>query len=151
MTAPWGAAVERSAPGKQSIACRRHPVDAIGAMEGTMNLTRSSLDAGAPDPAPVLRWDVSKTAAQSVDLLDERPFLKRLGIVDWLFAVVMVAGAGFALSRYYPFMNYYDKLVLVCAVPVFVVLGWCWKPVRPLMVGIAALSLLAIQIYQGDL
>lgn len=36
----------------------------------------------------------------------------------------MVAGAGFALSRYHPFMNYYDKLVLCCAVPVFVVLGW---------------------------
>src|SRR6201994_4972625 len=48
-------------------------------------------------------------------------------------------------------MNYYDKLVLVCSVPVFVVLGWRWKPVRPLMVGIAALSLLAIQIYHGDL
>ena len=66
---------------------------------------------------------------------DERPFLKRLGIVDWLFALAMVAGAGFALSRYHPFMNYYDKLVLCCAVPVFVVLGWRWKPVRPLMVG----------------
>ncbi|MFM0375383.1 c-type cytochrome biogenesis protein CcsB, partial [Paraburkholderia aspalathi] len=72
-------------------------------------------------------------------------------VVDWLFAVVMVAGAGFALSRYHPFMNYYDKLVLCLAVPVFVVLGWRWKPVRPLMVGIAALSLLAIQIYHGDL
>ncbi|MGF6481131.1 ABC-type transport system involved in cytochrome c biogenesis permease subunit [Paraburkholderia sp. JPY419] len=82
---------------------------------------------------------------------DERPFLKRLGIFDWLFALALVGGAGFALSRYYPFMNYYDKLVLVCSVPVFVVLGWRWKPVRPLMVGIAALSLLAIQIYQGDL
>ena len=35
--------------------------------------------------------------------------------------------------------------------PVFVVLGWRWKPVRPLMAGIAALSLLAIQVYHGDL
>ncbi|TDY31245.1 hypothetical protein BX592_1558, partial [Paraburkholderia rhizosphaerae] len=42
---------------------------------------------------------------------------------DWLFALALVAGAGFALTRYHPFMNYYDKLVLVCAVPVFVVLG----------------------------
>ncbi|MFM0390116.1 c-type cytochrome biogenesis protein CcsB, partial [Paraburkholderia dipogonis] len=116
-----------------------------------MNLIRPSLDAGAPDPAPVFQWDVSTTAAQTLAPFDERPFLKRLGIVDWLFAVVMVAGAGFALSRYHPFMNYYDKLVLCLAVPVFVVLGWRWKPVRPLMVGIAALSLLAIQIYHGDL
>ncbi|MFM0032379.1 c-type cytochrome biogenesis protein CcsB, partial [Paraburkholderia madseniana] len=53
--------------------------------------------------------------ALNVAEYDERPFLKRLGIVDWLFAVVMVAGAGFALSRYHPFMNYYDKLVLCLA------------------------------------
>ena len=89
--------------------------------------------------------------ALNVTQYDERPFLKRLGVVDWLFAALMVAGAGFALARYYPFMNYYDKLVLCLAVPVFVVLGWRWKPVRPLIAGIAALSLLAIQIYHGDL
>ncbi|RDK02938.1 c-type cytochrome biogenesis protein CcsB, partial [Paraburkholderia lacunae] len=50
------------------------------------------------------------TAARASTPLDERPFLKRLGMTDWLFALAMVAGAGFALSRYYPFMNYYDKL-----------------------------------------
>ncbi len=92
-----------------------------------------------------------RSAAQHPALFDERPFLKRLGAFDWLFALVMVAGAGFALSRYHPFMNYYDKLVLVCAVPVFVMLGWRWKPVRLLIAGIAVLSLLAIQLYQGDL
>ncbi|MGF6781686.1 hypothetical protein P3T21_006922, partial [Paraburkholderia sp. GAS334] len=43
--------------------------------------------------------------ASHVALFDERPFLKRLGITDWLFALAMVAGAGFALSRYSPFMN----------------------------------------------
>ncbi|WP_144151191.1 c-type cytochrome biogenesis protein CcsB [Paraburkholderia sp. BCC1885] len=84
-------------------------------------------------------------------LFDERPFFKRLGAFDWLFALAMVAGVGFALSRYHPFMNYYDKLVLVCAVPVFVTLGWRWKPVRLLIAGIAVLSLFAIQVYQGDL
>src|ERR1700730_3870627 len=106
-----------------------------------MDLTQVS--SARPNPAPA-------SAAES-DLLDERPFLKRLNTFDWLFALAMVAGAGFALSRYHPFMNYYDKLVLVCAVPVFVVLGWRWKPVRLLIAGIAALSLFAIQTYQGDL
>jgi len=84
-------------------------------------------------------------------LLDDRPFLKRLNVFDWLFALAMVAGAGFALSRYHEYTNYYDKLVLVCAVPVFTVLGWRWKPVRLLMVSIAVLSLSAIQLYGGDL
>jgi cytochrome c-type biogenesis protein CcsB len=84
-------------------------------------------------------------------LLDDRPFLKRLGVFDWLFALAMVAGAGFALSRYHEYMNYYDKLVLVCSVPAFVVLGWRWKPARLLMASIAVLSLFSIQIYGGDL
>ncbi|MBP0594027.1 c-type cytochrome biogenesis protein CcsB [Paraburkholderia sp. LEh10] len=84
-------------------------------------------------------------------LLDDRPFLKRLSAFDWLFALAMVAGAGFALSRYHEYMNYYDKLVLVCSVPAFVVLGWRWKPVRLLMACIAVLSLFAIQLYGGDL
>jgi len=83
--------------------------------------------------------------------LDERPFLRRLGVFDWLFALAVAGGAGFALARYHGFMNYYDKLVLVCAVPALVVLGWRWKPARLLAVGIAALSLLSLQIYHGDL
>jgi len=113
-----------------------------------MDLTQVS-SSSSSSPSRPNRAFASETL--NVAQYDERPFLKRLGVVDWLFAVVMVAGAGFALSRYHPFMNYYDKLVLCLAVPVFVVLGWRWKPVRPLMAGIAALSLLAIQIYHGDL
>jgi cytochrome c-type biogenesis protein CcsB len=84
-------------------------------------------------------------------LFDQRPFLKRLGVFDWLFALAMVAGAGFALSRYHAYMNYYNKVVLVGATAAFVTLGWRWKPVRLLMAGIAVLSLFAIHVYQGDL
>jgi cytochrome c-type biogenesis protein CcsB len=46
-------------------------------------------------------------------------------------------------------MNVYDKGVLIAAVPTFALLGWHWKPVRLLMIGIAAFSLFAIQLYQG--
>src|ERR1700736_6360304 len=106
-----------------------------------MDLTQVSFP--RPNPAP--------PSAEALALHDERSFVKRLGVFDWLFALAMVAGAGFALQRYHPFMNYYDKLVLVCAVPVFVVLGWRWKPARLLIAGIAVLSLFSIQLYQGDL
>ncbi|WP_322054858.1 c-type cytochrome biogenesis protein CcsB [Paraburkholderia bannensis] len=84
-------------------------------------------------------------------LFDDRPFLRRLTVLDWLFALAMVAGAGFALSRYHAHMNYYDKLVLCGTVPALVVLGWRWKPSRLLMAAIAVMSVGAIQIYQGDL
>jgi hypothetical protein len=80
------------------------------------------------------------TVAQALALLDERPFLKRLGALDWLFALALVAGAGLALSCYHPFMNYYDKLVLVGTVPALVVLGWRWKPARLLMAGRGAVA-----------
>jgi cytochrome c-type biogenesis protein CcsB len=82
---------------------------------------------------------------------DERPFFQRLDIFDWLFAVALVVGAGFALSRYHAFMNYYDKLVLVGTVPALVALGWRWKPSRLLIAGIAALALISINLYHGDL
>jgi cytochrome c-type biogenesis protein CcsB len=85
------------------------------------------------------------------NVLDERSFLRRLTLIDWLFAAALVAGAGFALSRYHPFMNYYDKLVLAGTVPALVVLGWRWKPARLLMAGIALTALSSIALYHGDL
>ncbi|WP_455154747.1 c-type cytochrome biogenesis protein CcsB [Cupriavidus campinensis] len=81
----------------------------------------------------------------------EPSFLRRLGWLDWAFALLLVVGAGFALTRYGAWMNVYDKGVLVAAVPTFALLGWHWKPVRPLMVGMAVLALFAIQLYQGNL
>ncbi|TCW78090.1 c-type cytochrome biogenesis protein CcsB [Burkholderia sp. SRS-46] len=80
-----------------------------------------------------------------------RTFLRRLDAVDWLFALAMVLGAGYAFVHYSAHMDDYDKAVLIATVPASVTLGWRWKPARLLMATIAALSLLSIQIYQGDL
>ncbi len=81
----------------------------------------------------------------------EPSFLRRLTWLDWAFALLLAVGAGVALSRYGQWMNGYDKAVLIAAVPTFALLGWHWKPVRPLMVGLAVLSLFAVQLYQGQL
>lgn len=78
-------------------------------------------------------------------------FLRRLSVVDILFALMLVVGAGVSLSRYGNYMTYYDKGVLIGAVPVFAVLGWFWKPVRALMTGIAVLALSAIYLYHQNL
>src|SRR6476646_821452 len=78
-------------------------------------------------------------------------YFKRLGMADWLFAVLLAAGAGFALSRYGSFMDGYEQAILVCAVPVFAALGWHWKPVRWLMPLVALLALWAIALYAGNL
>ncbi|MFX8910731.1 hypothetical protein ABTN03_18950, partial [Acinetobacter baumannii] len=48
------------------------------------------------------------------------------------------------------FMDYYEKTILVVAVPVFAWLGWFHKPVRLLMVGMTILAFSAIALYNAD-
>ncbi|MBF5012923.1 c-type cytochrome biogenesis protein CcsB, partial [Burkholderia pseudomultivorans] len=74
-----------------------------------------------------------------------------MSVIDGLFALALVLGAGYAFVHYNAHMNYYDKAVLVGTVPALIALGWRWKPARLLMASIAVLALLAIRIYQGDL
>lgn len=78
-------------------------------------------------------------------------FFKRLTIVDWLYAVALLAGALFALNRFGSYMDYYEKGILMLAVPTFAWLGWQWKAVRGLMLILALLTLSAIAMYGGAL
>ncbi|MBK4733868.1 c-type cytochrome biogenesis protein CcsB [Noviherbaspirillum pedocola] len=78
-------------------------------------------------------------------------FLHRLGVLDWLYALALVAGAAFALHRYGQYMDIYEQAILIGAVPVFAWLGWQWKPVRALMAALAILALSAIALYGGSL
>jgi cytochrome c-type biogenesis protein CcsB len=77
-------------------------------------------------------------------------FLSRRNTFDWLFAVLVLAGTVFAFTRYADFMDGYEKAILVGAAPFAIWLGWFWRPLRVLMVVVAALSLLAISLYQTD-
>ncbi|MES3012022.1 MAG: c-type cytochrome biogenesis protein CcsB [Pseudomonadota bacterium] len=78
-------------------------------------------------------------------------FMARRNWQDWVFAVLVLAGGLFALSRYAQFMDGYEKAILVGTVPAAIWLGWFWRPLQRLMVGVAAVSLLAIAAYQSDL
>ena len=78
-------------------------------------------------------------------------FFRRLGVLDWLYAAALVAGALFALNRYGSYMDYYEKAVLVLWAPTFAWLGWQWKSIRLLMAVLAVLSLAAIALYGGSL
>ncbi|WP_423391361.1 c-type cytochrome biogenesis protein CcsB [Burkholderia sp. LMG 21824] len=105
-----------------------------------MDLTQVSSSHRASAQAPV-----------TAPLFDDRPFLARLSLLDWLFALALVVGAGYALVHYNAHMDYYDKAVMIGTVPALITLGWRWKPARLMMASIAVLALLSIQIYQGDL
>ncbi|VWD39821.1 cytochrome C biogenesis protein [Burkholderia lata] len=105
-----------------------------------MDLTQVSSSHRASAQAPV-----------TAPLFDDRPFLARLSLLDWLFALALVVGAGYALVHYNEHMDYYDKAVMIGTAPALIALGWRWKPARLMMASIAVLALLSIQIYQGDL
>jgi cytochrome c-type biogenesis protein CcsB len=73
---------------------------------------------------------------------------KSLGLMDYLFALALLAGAIFAEARFYNFMDSYEQTILFCSVPALAILGWAWKPLRSLMIGSTVLTFLAIYFYQ---
>jgi cytochrome c-type biogenesis protein CcsB len=66
---------------------------------------------------------------------------------DWLYALLVIGGAGYAFRRYAAAMDVYEKWILVGAVPVLVALGWFWGRLRGLALGVGAVVLLAIALY----
>ncbi|MDB5893148.1 MAG: c-type cytochrome biosis protein CcsB, partial [Rhodoferax sp.] len=88
------------------------------------------------------------TAGTTTITLNEG-FFSRRGVLDWLFAALMVAGALFSYSRYGAYMDVYERGILVAAVPAMVWLAWYWRPLRWLALAVIGFSLLAIASYQG--
>jgi cytochrome c-type biogenesis protein CcsB len=78
-------------------------------------------------------------------------FFKGRSALDWLAALLLAAGALFALSQYGLHMDVYEKGILLAAVPVFITLSWRWTGMRNLLAGVAVLALLGIQLYHADL
>ena len=86
------------------------------------------------------------TTTETLDFGRRNPFAGR-SLFDWLFAVLVLAGGGWALSRHGGSMDYYEKAILVGTLPFVVALGWFWGRLRGLMLGTGAASLLAIALY----
>ena len=101
-------------------------------------------------PSPAHRGSIASGATGEPIALREGFFARR-NALDWLFAVLVLAGAGFVMSRYRPFMDGYEQGILLAAAPAAIALGWFWRPLRVLMMVVTALSVLAIYSYQGDL
>lgn len=78
-------------------------------------------------------------------------FMKRLGPLDWLYALALMAAAGYALLRFGAYMDVYEKGILLMTAPSLAWLGWYWKPFRWLLPLCAALALIGIASYDGEL
>ncbi|MGV3742455.1 MAG: c-type cytochrome biogenesis protein CcsB [Burkholderiaceae bacterium] len=69
----------------------------------------------------------------------------------YFFAAALAAGAFYALMRFSAYMDIYEQAILLLTVPMLVWLGMQWKPIRLLTASVAALALLAIALYSGNL
>lgn len=78
-------------------------------------------------------------------------YFRRLTLRDWVYAAALVAGALFALSQYREYMDGYEQVILMLSAPALAWLGWAWRPIQPLALGMTLLSLGAIGLYDGSL
>ena len=88
--------------------------------------------------------------ANSPTLTLQQSYFSRRSPLDWAFAALLVLGAGYAFARYRSAMDGYEQAILVGTVPALVWLCWFWRPLRILVLVVAALSLMAIGLYQTD-
>jgi cytochrome c-type biogenesis protein CcsB len=78
-------------------------------------------------------------------------YFARRNLLDWLFAALVLAGGLFAFVRYQVHMDVYEKGILLGTIPSAIAMGWFWRPLRALMLGVTLASLVGIWLYQGDL
>jgi cytochrome c-type biogenesis protein CcsB len=78
-------------------------------------------------------------------------YFARRNLLDWLFAALVLAGGLFAFVRYQMHMDVYEKGILLGTIPSAIAMGWFWRPLRALMLGVTLASLVGIWLYQGDL
>ncbi len=78
-------------------------------------------------------------------------YFRRLTLIDWLWAVVLLFGAGYAWNKYAALMNTYEVGILFGTAVALIALGWYWKASRLLMVAVAGFSLFAVSLYGNDL
>ncbi|MES2503098.1 MAG: c-type cytochrome biogenesis protein CcsB [Pseudomonadota bacterium] len=79
-----------------------------------------------------------------------KTLLQSLKVQDWIYALLLAAGAVFAYSQYSQFMDIYEVSFLFGAAAVFSYLGWRWKGLAKLVIGVGVISLFSISLYDGD-
>ena len=94
---------------------------------------------------------MSVTQHEMLDQFDERSLWQRLSAFDWVWALLTLAGAGYAYATYADLMDGYEVAILAGTAISLVVMGWAWKPVRQYALVVALISLAAIGLYGNDL
>lgn len=69
---------------------------------------------------------------------------------DWLYAVVIFAGAVFAFNKYAHYMDIYETVFLFGSAALASYLGWQWKGLGKLVLAVGVISLFSVSLYDGD-
>lgn len=81
---------------------------------------------------------------------ENKSLLQRLNWQDWLYALVIFAGAIFAFSKYSQYMDIYEIVFLFGAAALASYLGWQWKALAKLVLAIGVISIFSITLYDGQ-
>jgi len=81
--------------------------------------------------------------------LKQPSLFARLSLYDWLWAALVLLGAGYVFTEYRGVMNAFELTILALTAPSLVLFGWGWKSMRTYTLVVAAISLLAIGLYGG--
>jgi cytochrome c-type biogenesis protein CcsB len=73
--------------------------------------------------------------------------LARRTTFDWVFATLVLGATAFAFHRYGARMDFYETWILAGAAPSLIAIGWFWRPLQPLSLGVGVVTLLAIALY----
>ena len=93
----------------------------------------------------------SQGLAQVQTITLQRGYFRNRNWQDWAFAIAVLAGGLYAFLLYAGAMDVYEKGILLATLPSAIALGWFWRPLRSLMLVVAALSLMGVASYQGQL
>jgi len=107
-------------------------------------MNTSTSTASSPGP-----YAVGSAVGSTTTLQLGRPsYWSQRSAFDWVYAALILVGAGYAWLHYGAAMNDYERGILIGAVPALIWLGWAWGPLRTLTLGVGAATLLAIALYQ---
>lgn len=81
---------------------------------------------------------------------ENKSLLQSLNWQDWLYGLIMFAGAGFAYSKYSQYMDIYEAVFLFGAAALATYLGWQWKALAKLVLAVGLISLFSINLYDGQ-
>lgn len=84
------------------------------------------------------------------DFIDKPGLLQRLGLFDWIWALLVIAGSVFVFTQYSAHMDIYEQIILALSAPALIAFGWSWRPMQVLTLVVTALSLLGIWLYGGN-